>query len=308
MGTMTRRSLLAAGAAAGAGAVTAGLIRPGTARAARTKNLLLVGQNGNLNLVTPGGSMLMYYHNDWQYGRASFIGPNHHGDGFNGFNHLASTGVAYTYDNLYIGVNGSGVYGYYWHQGALAYANGGAGIRIADSSWSGWGGLKFLISGGYDDFDLPGSTFYTIDTSGWLYWHKYLGIPGQGGVWAPRSGLLIGAGWQNFSYVTAGPNGTIWAVDAGGTMFWYRYEYPHRAQDVVWHRNSAAVVGSGWRGGSLGYQTVQSGGVYGFDGGYLYMVDKLGNLRWNKHQGWQDGSPRWLDPTNGGAVIGTGWM
>ena len=89
MGTMTRRSLLAAGA----GAVTAGLMQPGTAHAARTKNLLLVGQQGNLNLVTPGGSMLMYYHNGWQYGDASFIGPNHNGGGFDSYPLLASTGI-----------------------------------------------------------------------------------------------------------------------------------------------------------------------------------------------------------------------
>jgi hypothetical protein len=305
---MTRRSLLTTAAAAGVGAATAGLALPGTAQA-RTKNLLLVGQNGNLNLVTPGGSMLMYYHNGWQNGDASFIGPNHHGDGFQSFTHLASTGVSSSYDNLYICVDGSGVYGYYWDQANLRFANGGAGQWIAGRSGGGWSSLKFLISGGYD-FDSPrGSIFYTVDTSGQLFWHKYLGIPGQGGVWAYNSGVRIGTGWQGFSYITASSDGVIWGVTPGGTMHWYRYLYPDYGVGVDWADNSSAVVGSGWRGGTYGYQTVQAGGVQESGiGGYMYMVDGSGNLRWNRHLGYWNGLPSWQYPTGGGKIIGTGWM
>src|SRR5688572_16628219 len=101
MGTMTRRSLLKAGAAVGAVAA-GGLALPGTAQAARTKNLVVVAQNGNLNIVTPAGAMIRYYHNNWQNGAASWLGPFSRGSGFNSFSLIASQGVHYSYDNMYI--------------------------------------------------------------------------------------------------------------------------------------------------------------------------------------------------------------
>jgi hypothetical protein len=310
---MTRRSLLKLSAAAGA---AAGLALPGTARAAQTKNLVVVGQNGNLNIVTPGGAMLMYYQQSWQTGSGGFLGPFHRGDGFNSFGWIASCGVGYSYDNLYICVNGSGVYGYYWKNGQQAWANGGAPVRIAGLVDRGWGNLSNLISGGYvasDGQRNDGNTFYTIDSSGFLYWHKYRGVPGEGGGWESRSGRWIGDGWNRFRYVTASPSGAMYGVDSAGNMSWYRYEYSTDGAGPDWANNGAAkVIGSGWYGGTFGYQTVQCAGVdwnsdVGANGG-MYMVDKNGNLRWNEHLDWYNGEARWRYPTGGGLIIGRGWM
>jgi hypothetical protein len=311
MATMTRRSLLKLGAAAGA---ATGLALPATARAAQTKNLLLVGKHGNLNLVTPSGGLIMYYHNDWANGSSSWYGPYHRGDGFDRFGWMASCGIGYTYDNLYIGVDGSGVYGYYWRNVSQAWAYDGLPARIAGLTDLGWGNLRDVISGGYvtHTTGTPGSTFYTIDGYGQLRWHMYLGVPGEGGRWAVHSGNQIGTDWDAFRYVTAGPDGVLYGIDSSGAMRWYRYLWPHYGGNQGWHANSGAVVGQGWYGGTYGYQTVQSAGVGAGDRfrdtGGLYMVDRDGNLRWNKHLGWADGTPSWQLPTGGGRVIGTGWM
>lgn len=311
MTTMTRRSLLKLSATAGA---VTGLALPSAAHAAQVKNLVVVGQNGNLNIVTPGGAMLMYYQQSWQTGSGGFLGPFHNGNGFDAFGWIASCGVGYSYDNLYVCVNGSGVWGYYWKAGPQAWANGGAPVRIAGSSGGGWGDLGNLISGGYvAESNVPGgSTFYTIDFYGRLYWHKFQGVPGEGGDWAANSGRQIGRGWESFRYVTASPSGAMYGVDSSGNIRWYRYEYPTSGNGDTWRPGSGAIIGSGWYGGTYGYQTVQSAGVdwdsgVGANGG-LYMVDKNGSLRWNEHLDWYGGAPNWRYPTGGGRIIGTGWM
>jgi hypothetical protein len=61
-------------------------------------------------------------------------------------------------------------------------------------------------------------------------------------------------------------------------------------------------VGYGWRGGVYGYQTVQSGGE-----GRLYMVDRDGDLRWNRDAWYQYGDPSWAYETDP-PKIGYGWM
>ena len=129
MTTMTRRSLLKAGAAVGA--VTAGgLALPGPAHAARTKNLVTVGQNGNLSIVTPAGAMIRYYHNNWYNGAVSWLGPYARGSGFNSFDMIASQGINNSYDNMYVCINSSGVYGYYWDQANDNFINDGVGYPI----------------------------------------------------------------------------------------------------------------------------------------------------------------------------------
>ncbi|GGN98007.1 hypothetical protein GCM10010112_90780 [Actinoplanes lobatus] len=301
---------------AGAGAAT-GLALPGTARAARTKNLVVVGENGNLNIVTPGGALLMYYQEQWQTGSGGFLGPFSRGSGFDAFGSIASCGVAYTYDNLYVCANSSGVYGYYWRNGLQAWAYGGAPAPIAGTTSLGWANLSKLISGGYITPELGypgGSIFYTIDSSGRLFWHKYLGVPGEGGSWAANSGTQIGVGWEGFRYVTGSPSGAIYGVDSSGNIRWYRYQYPYSGVNVSdsWVAGSGNVIGSGWYGGTYGYQTVQAAGVdfsatVGADGG-MYMVDKNGNLRWNEHLDWYGGAAEWRYPTGGGLIIGNGWM
>ncbi|MEV6303393.1 tachylectin-related carbohydrate-binding protein [Actinoplanes sp. NPDC051861] len=308
MTTMTRRSLLMAGAAGGV--ALAGLAPSGPAHAAQTKNLLLAGQHGNLTLVTPTGALNMYYHPRWAEGLATVTGPFHRGDGFDAFGWMASVGVGS--DNLYIAVNGSGVYGYYWKNDVGRWANGGSRVNVADPNGAGWANLANLISGGWtwNSSGTPGSLFYTIDGAGLLYWHLYIGVPGEGGYWAPNSGGWIGSGWNSFRRVTASPNGVLYGIDSSGVIRWYRYNWPTFGGYQDWHPGSSAIVGSGWFGGTYGYQTVQSTGassIAGWTGG-LYMVDKNGNLRWNRHIGWYDGSPSWAYPTGGGAVIGTGWM
>lgn len=309
MTTMTRRSVLKLSAVAGGAA--AGLALPGTARAARTKNLVVVGQNGNLNIVTPGGAMLMYYQERWQTGSGGFLGPFRNGNGFDAFSSIASCGVAYSYDNLYVCVNGSGVYGYYWRSGSRAWANGGAAVRIAGTSSPGWANLSKLVSGGYVG-SVSGSTFYTVDSSGRLFWHKFVGVPGEGGGWATNSGTQIGVGWNGFRYVTASPSGAMYGVDSSGNIRWYRYEYFHTGADDSWVPGSGKIIGSGWYGGTYGYQTVQSAGVdwessEGANGG-MYMVDKNGSLRWNEHLDWYGGAAEWRYPSGGGLIIGSGWM
>ncbi|MEU4690492.1 tachylectin-related carbohydrate-binding protein [Actinoplanes sp. NPDC023714] len=207
------------------------------------------------------------------------------------------------YDNLYVAVDGSGVWGYYWSNGEGAWRNSGARVLLSGRT-GGWRLTKTVIgAGNHGGFNSNGaSVFYSIDTDGGLRWHGYVGIPGSGGYWHPNSGLRIGQGWQNFAYVTAF-EGIFWAVEQDGTLRWYRYDTPVNGSSVDWDSNSGAIIGSGWRGGTLGFQTVLSGGL-----GILYAVDRNGALRWNRHYGYGNGTISWDDDSGGGVIIGSGWM
>ncbi|GAA0517113.1 hypothetical protein Ade02nite_84650 [Paractinoplanes deccanensis] len=88
---------------------------------------------------------------------------------------------------------------------------------------------------------------------------------------------MIGVGWQDFVYVTAF-DGVLWAAEAGGALRWYRYQAGHKGSSADWDSNSGTIVGSGWNGGTYGYQPVLSAGE-----GRMYMVDKNGYLRRNRH-------------------------
>lgn len=292
--TLTRRELLAA-AAGGAALGIVGLGSP--AAAARTKNLILNGQRGNLTIITPGGDLLMYYHPGWVYGTPDIVGPFRNGSGWGAYSRLANVGI--DRDNLYVAVDSDGVWGYYWNGTGNFWYYDGARQLIAPRSGA-WRLTRSVISGG--NWSGWGGIFYTIDTDGVLRWHMYIGVPGAGGYWHPNSGRQIGMGWQNFAYVTASV-GVFWAVEQDGTLRWYRYDTPIDGSSVSWHPSSTTIVGSGWIGGTYGYQTVLAGG-----NDVVYAVDRNGLLRYNRHVDYTFGGTGWTHPTDGGRVIGSGWM
>lgn len=154
---------------------------------------------------------------------------------------------------------------------------------------TGWGGLD-VVSGG-------DGVLYTIDSPGDLRWYKdddaFSG--GSGVSWDPGSGSVIGTGWSRFTQVFSGGDGVIYAIDASGMLYWYRYQ--GTAGSAVWADGSGSAVGSSW--GAL--TTVFSGG-----GGIVFAVDASGTLYWYQHQDPTTGSAAWA---NGGlgTPIGSGW-
>ncbi|WIN00260.1 tachylectin-related carbohydrate-binding protein [Actinoplanes oblitus] len=298
---MTRRRLLGATAGAAVATGLGSLATATPAAAARTKNLFLSGQTGNLSLITPAGEMLMYYHNEWQYGGPSIIGPQPRGSGWNRYGLIATSGMYGSYDNLYIGLASDGVYAYYWSQGENRWRNDGAPVWTAPRTGS-WANTRLFFGGGTNqgNANSGGTYFYTIDTAGTLYRHIYEGLPGEGGQWSRDSGTRIGVGWD-FTYVTADTLNVFWGVKPNGDLYWYRYSGPTNGDITGWQ--GGTVVGTGWLGGTYGYQTVQSAGAGG-----LYMIDRNGDLRWNKELNYWVGEPTWQYPTGGGRILGPGWM
>jgi hypothetical protein len=83
---------------------------------------------------------------------------------------------------------------------------------------------------------------------------------------------VIGTGWGGFSTVASGGQVVIYAVDASGSLHWYRYL---GSGLPVGASNSGTVIGTGWNTASI----IVAGGS-----GVIYTVNSSGDLSWYLHQ------------------------
>ncbi len=264
------------------------------AAAAATKNKVLVGQNGNLSIITPQGDLLMYYHHGWIDGSANFSPGYDHGDGWNAFVKVISVGVNDSYDNMYLAIASNGnMYGYYWKHNEQRWVNP-AGTLVGQ----GWQGTQKLISGGNYGYETQ---VYRITDGGQLYYYHFSGVPGEGGGFT-ESGLIGTAGWGGFLYATASQD-HFYGVQSNGDVLFYKYNW---AQDRWDNQGVGQVIHRNWTGGSCGFQTVQAGGYYG-NGDVIYGVDGSGRLRWLRHS-IISGGHYWYPSDSCGFIVGSGWM
>ncbi|GIJ45089.1 hypothetical protein Val02_19750 [Virgisporangium aliadipatigenens] len=257
-----------------------------TGTAIGTGDKLLVGQNGNLSVITAAGDLIMYYHQDWANGDPD-LGPGYdRGDGWNMFKQVISFGVNGTRDNLYLAVAHNGdMYGYYWRDSTQSWVNP-TGTKIGN----GWQDSTMLFAGGNRE-DL--NDVHRVTPDGRLWWYQYRGVPGQGGSWSV-GGKAIGAGWGQFRYVTASW-GEFYAVLPDGLMRFYSYD---RRTDEWANGGLPQDIGTGWAGGECAFRTVQAGGFR-----TMYAVDGAGQLRWRFHVMGPDGTHSWLPATGCGTVL-----
>jgi hypothetical protein len=114
---------------------------------------------------------------------------------------------------------------------------------------------------------------------------------------------VIQTGWNNFTDVTSGGNGNIYAVAPSGYLNWYKDTHQDGSGIVGGVAtsfdapNEGSVIGSGW---NIFTQVIDGGG------GILYGIDPTGNLFFyqDTHQDGSAGSFITLE----GNVIATGWV
>jgi Tachylectin len=181
---------------------------------------------------------------------------------------------------------------WYDHTGFLEgdnkWANGGEARRVGNK----WGENISVVKG---DPTRNDGIVYTVSKEGWLSWFKHNGVESGSTSWADPTN--VGSGFDS-RFLIAGGSGLLYRINKSGEIFWYKH-LGYTTGQKSWANNGlgtniTATTGSDWTGAIH----VFSGG-----GGVIYSIDSAGNLFWNKHLGYQDGSPRWA----GRKKVGTGW-
>ena len=238
-----------------------------------------------LHRFLPDGRQLMYDHLGWAAPTASWQSEGQIGVGWDSFRLILSDG------NVFYGITQSGEMKWYRYDGDGQWASGCCGISIG----GGWDQFKQVISGG-------NGVFYGITYDGTMKWYRYTDPVGGHGSWASGCcGVVIGAGWNDFTQVFSGAglriaSGTIYAVTRSGQLKWYHYTDPMGGNGTWTSGCCGLAVGDGWRFASLG-----SGGL-----GIIYGVGYDGTLYWYKHLDPQNGSASWAHNT--GIVVGSDWL
>ncbi|HEY6797558.1 MAG TPA: N,N-dimethylformamidase beta subunit family domain-containing protein [Kineosporiaceae bacterium] len=140
--------------------------------------------------------------------------------------------------------------------------------------------------------------FYAVTPDGDLLWFADLARDGSNASdgstgWAAASGNRIDTGWDRYSQIIAGGEGTLYALTPGGDLFWY--QDAHRNGSPGWAPRSGSRIGVGWNVFSQ---------VFSGRDGILYAVKPTGELLWYRDT-HRDGTIGW-DP-HSGSQIGIGW-
>ncbi|GAA4961532.1 hypothetical protein GCM10023205_26260 [Yinghuangia aomiensis] len=176
--------------------------------------------------------------------------------------------------------------------GAASWANSGNSRDIG----VGWQAHTQVLAA--DDGQLFG-----LCGDGTLVWCKYtLTNPNTGeGAWHPNTNSIIHRGFGSYSYIFGGKQGVIYAIDANGDMYWFRY----LAGD------GTSATGA-WANGGVGSRIATGRRLYDLhfadSDGVIYAVEHGGNLHWYRYLAGDgsNGPGAWA---NGGApiTIGGGW-
>lgn len=137
-----------------------------------------------------------------------------------------------------------------------------------------------------------------------LLWFRHEGWTDGTFRWESVKGQNVGTDW-NVKHVFSGGDGIIYAVNNNNELIWNRHE-GWTDGTFRWASSFGEKVGTGWD-----VQHVFSGGD-----GIIYAVTprrfdvttlgwKGGDLKWNRHDGRNDGTFRWA--SSDGEKVGTGW-
>ena len=182
-----------------------------------------------------------------------------------------------------------------------------SGWRDGSANWSansgntvsnGWGQYKQVFSGG-------DGVIYAVQQNGDLLWYRHDGWRDGSVTWAAGSGSKVGNGWD-FKQVFSGGGGIIYAVQhsrldpatgrrTGRHLLWYRHDGWQDGSNT-WAANSSATVGRYWEHFSE---------VFSGDRGFIFAIQKNGDLLWYQHDGRHDGSFTWAEGS--GKKVGNGW-
>lgn len=145
----------------------------------------------------------------------------------------------------------------------------------------GWGNFIRVFGGHYD------GVIYGIQPNGDLVWYKHYGymdgLPANV-KWAWDGPSKVGIGWNIFTHVFSGCEGTIYGIKPNGDVWWYR------------HHGYKIGAGLDWKGAWEGPITVSNGwldvkAVAASCDGHIYVLDSQPKLKWYFHSGYMTGTP-----------------
>ncbi len=195
-------------------------------------------------------------------------------------------------NGILYGIQADGILYWYrhlgWQNGGVSWANGGSGRQIG-ADWHQFTTVLAAADG----------QFFAFHADGTLFWYRYvLNDSNTGaGSWHPASGSVIGRGFNRYQRIFGGFDNVLYAEDANGNLFWYRY--------------SAGNGGFGWANGGNGLQ-IGSGWrpfveAWADAGGVVFGVYQTGDLYWWRRivQNSSTGAGYWVNGGKG-IQIGTG--
>lgn len=190
-------------------------------------------------------------------------------------------------------VNRAGDLLWYNHSGFQNGVSAWANHTQAKEVGHDWAGNVKIFKGNLQGKD---GVIYTVSKEGYLTWYKHNGYASGSTDWVNGKNVNINF---NGRQVFAGGGGIIYLLDNAGDLYWYKH-LGYANGDKTWANNGKGIkvsdtVNNQWKDA----QFVFSGGD-----GVIYLIDASGNLYWQKHLGFQDGTPRW----SGQKKIGNGWQ
>jgi hypothetical protein len=185
-------------------------------------------------------------------------------------------------------------------QGDLLWYNH-SGFQNGEASWANraqakpvgheWGENVKIFKGDPRGGD---GVIYTVSKEGYLTWYKHQGYASGSTDWL--NGKNVNINFSGRQVFTAG-GGIIYLLDAAGDLYWYKH-LGYASGEKIWANNGKGLKVSETVNNWQTAQHLFSGGD-----GVIYLVDANGDLYWQKHLGFQDGTPRWSAQKK----IGSGW-
>lgn len=139
---------------------------------------------------------------------------------------------------------------------------------------------------------------YLVDSSGNLEWYNHLGSEDGTPHWANSGqGKIVGSGWDAFSQIVGGGDGTLYAIRRDGLLEWYKHAGYGEGTPAWANGGQGKVIGNGWDAFTQ---------VIGGSHGILYAIRRDGIIEWYNHVGFRDGTTAWANGGQG-IQIGNGW-
>ena len=180
----------------------------------------------------------------------------------------------------------------YWYKHWQALAANPAVNRLQGpkkvSSDPDWSSYKTVVAA------VGSPVFYAMAENGDLFWYRHDGFKNGTAVWqGPKQ---VGNGWTVFDKIIAGEDGVIYGRKPDGTLRWYKH-LGHNDGSKSWAQDHDVLTPAD------GFGRFKD--IFAGSEGVLYGILPNGDLIWNKHKGFADGTASW-DLAN--SRVGNSWQ
>lgn len=240
--------------------------------------------------VMPSGDLLWNRHEGFAHGSSQWASTN-------------SIKVGTGWDVLQAFSGGDGITYYVLENGDLMW-NRHEGRTDGTLRWATPKGVKVGIGwqGAAHVFAGRDGVIYAVYNNGRVTWNRHEGRNDGTFRWALPSNRNVGNAvnklvfWRAAHVFAGGSPGIIYAIMDDGDLLWFAH-YGWEDGTPRWSNGGEGkVVGVGWR-------VRAAFGLRGTNCIYAAMAD--GQLVWNLHLGFEDGTFRWASESN--KPVGTGW-